>query len=101
MFVHIFSFRWKASTEDREKVDAISAIRRFEDVIPGLNSVYVGENISLNSPEYGTTGVMIFENRQHFEAYVVHREHQALLEWLRPLIEAIELDFDAGEAISN
>lgn len=97
MFVHIFSFRWKASAEDCKKVDAIAAIRRFKDVVPGLNSVFVGENISPNSPDYGTAGVMFFESRQHFEAYVAHRDHQALLEWLRPLIEAIELDFDDGE----
>jgi Stress responsive A/B Barrel Domain len=95
MFVHIFSFVWKDNASPDEKSRAIDSIRSFEGTIPGLTSVLVGNNVSKNSPKYDTTGVMIFENMSDFRGYVDHPAHHALLEWLMPMIEALELDFEA------
>jgi hypothetical protein len=38
---------------------------------------------------------MKFPDKAALEAYNVHPAHQALLKWLVPLIEAIEVDFPA------
>jgi hypothetical protein len=38
---------------------------------------------------------MHFSNKAALEAYVKHPAHQALLKWLVPLIEAVELDIHA------
>jgi hypothetical protein len=38
---------------------------------------------------------MTFTNRESCEDYATHPAHLALLEWLRPLIDAVELDFSA------
>jgi quinol monooxygenase YgiN len=38
---------------------------------------------------------MRFKDQAALDAYVQHPAHQALLVWLRPLIDAIELDLNA------
>jgi hypothetical protein len=38
---------------------------------------------------------MEFADQAALEAYVVHPAHKALLEWLVPLIDAVELDVEA------
>jgi hypothetical protein len=42
---------------------------------------------------YALGGVMKFTDQAAFEAYSDAPEHHALLSWLVPLIEAIEIDF--------
>jgi len=38
---------------------------------------------------------MTFTDKAAAEAYTTHPMHQALLKWLRPLIDPVELDFEA------
>jgi len=38
---------------------------------------------------------MEFADQAALEAYVVHSAHQALLQWLVPLIDAVEMDVEA------
>ena len=37
---------------------------------------------------------MKFADRAAYEAYNAHPVHDELLVWLRPLIDAVEVDFD-------
>lgn len=67
----------------------------FRGVVDGLSDVFIGSNVSDNAPEYTTTAAMMFASRQAYDAYVVHPAHVALLDWLVPLIDPIELDFEA------
>jgi len=55
----------------------------------------VGANLSPRSKGYTYCGVMEFADQAALEAYVVHPAHQALLQWLVPLIDAVELDVEA------
>ena len=49
-----------------------------------------------NVPEgFVIGGVMNFADQASLEAYNAHPVHQALLKWLLPLIDAIEMDFPA------
>ncbi len=96
MFVHIFSFRWHAEASESQKARAVEAIRAFAGQIPGLISVYAGTNVSPRSLGYELGGVMQFTDAASFEAYTTHALHQALLVWLVPLVDAIEIDFDAA-----
>ena len=95
MFIHIFGFRWKehATTEDQAR--AAREIRAFQGAIPGLIDVAVGENLSPRSRGYSFAGLMRFEDRAACDAYATHPAHMALLNWLVPLIEPVELDFEA------
>jgi hypothetical protein len=93
MFIHIFAFRWQPGTTDAQKEKVAAAIRALQGKIPQLIETHVGTNVSPRGKDYGFGGVMTFASKADFEAYNLHPEHQALLGWLLPLIDALEIDF--------
>jgi len=44
---------------------------------------------------YTFGGIMQFKDKASLDAYFQHPTHQALLAWLVPLIDAVELDLQA------
>lgn len=95
-FVHIFSFHWKDSAAATDRARAKQAITDLRPTIPGIRQLWLGENISEKAPGYTTTGVMLFDSERAYHAYTMHPAHVQLLQWLAPLISAIELDFDSA-----
>jgi hypothetical protein len=89
---HVFAFQWKSQATEAQKEKAASDIRAFQGVIPGLLQTHVGPNISPRGKGYTFGGIMQFTDKAALDSYVQHPAHQALLKWLVPLIEAIELD---------
>jgi hypothetical protein len=92
---HVFAFQWKTETTEAQKERAAKEISAFQGVIPGLLQTHVGPNLSPRGKGYTFGGVMQFKDKASLEAYVQHQAHQALLAWLVPLIDAIELDLRA------
>jgi len=92
---HIFAFQWKPGTTDAQIEKATRDIKAFQGVIPGLLQTHVGPNISPRGKGYTFGGLMQFKDQAALDAYVQHPSHQALLKWLVPLIDAIELDLRA------
>ncbi len=95
MFIHIFGFQWKERAASADKERAAREIRAFQGKIPGLMDVAVGENLSRRGQGYTFAGLMRFTDRAACDAYAIHPAHIALLEWLVPLIDPVELDFEA------
>ena len=77
-----------------QKMRAITEIRNLQGQIPGLLETWVGVNISPRSQGYELGGVMKFADRTTLKAYEGHPVHQNLLQWLMPLINPIEVDFE-------
>ena len=94
MFIHTFGFRWKPGVTAAQRAKSIEIIRALQGQIPGLLSPWVGENISPHSHGYELGGVMQFSDRRALDAYTPHPAHQEVLAYLRPLIDAIEIDFE-------
>jgi hypothetical protein len=92
---HIFAFQWKPGTTDEQIAKATHDIKAFQGTIPGLLQTHVGPNISPRGKGYTFGGLMQFKDQAALDAYVQHPSHQALLKWLVPLIDAIELDLRA------
>jgi len=92
---HVFAFQWKPGTSEAQKDRAAKEIAAFQGVVPGLLQTHVGPNISPRGKSYTFGGIMQFKNKASLDAYVQHPAHQALLAWLVPLIDAIELDLRA------
>ena len=92
---HVFAFQWKQGTSEAQKDRAAKDIAAFQGVIPGLLQTHVGPNISPRGKGYTFGGIMQFKDKAFLDAYVQHPAHQALLAWLVPLIDAIELDLHA------
>jgi hypothetical protein len=95
MYIHCFVFRWKPDVTPEQIEGAASEIRNLQGQIPGLLATYVGRNESPRGQGYSFGGVMKFADKSSFEAYGPHPVHQKLLAWLMPLIEPLELDFEA------
>jgi hypothetical protein len=94
MFVHTFAFRWKPGVSEEQKLRAIAEIRGLQGQIPGLVETWVGANVSPRSQGYEHGGTMKFTDRAALDAYGGHPAHQKLLQWLMPLIDPIEVDFE-------
>src|SRR6516162_8335861 len=95
MFIHIFGFRWKPEATDADKARAVEEIIAFHGTTPGLVEVSVGPNVSPRGQGYAFVGLMKFTDRAAADAYSTHPMHLALLKWLMPLIDPVELDFEA------
>ncbi len=92
---HVFAFQWKPDTSQAQKDRAAKEIAAFQGQIRGLLQTHVGPNISPRGKGYTFGGIMQFKDQDSLDAYVQHPVHQALLVWLVPLINAIELDLRA------
>jgi len=95
MVIHTFAFRWKAGVGEDKKLRAIAEIRKLQGRIPNLLETWVGVNFSPRSQGYELGGTMKFADRAALEAYGRHPVHQELLQWLMPLIDPVEVDFEA------
>jgi antibiotic biosynthesis monooxygenase (ABM) superfamily enzyme len=92
---HVFAFQWKPDTSEAQKDKAAREIAAFQGQIPGLLQTHIGPNISPRGKGYTFGGIMLFKDKASLEAYVQNPAHQALLVWLVPLIDALELDLRA------
>ena len=89
---HIFAFQWKPNASEAQKAKAATEIAALQGKIPGLLETHVGQNISPRGKGYTFGGMMRFKDKESLDAYPEQPAHQALLSWLMPLIDAIELD---------
>jgi hypothetical protein len=95
MYIHMFAFRWKPGVTEEQKQKVIAGIRDLQGKIPGLLQTQVGTNISPRGGGFELGGVMKFSDKAALDAYSPHPVHQKLVSWLMPLIDAIEVDFEA------
>jgi len=95
MYIHMFAFRLKPGVTEDHKDRMLREIGALQGQIPGLLETHVGKNDSPRGQSFEIGGVMKFPDKAAMEAYNAHPVHQALLKWLLPLIEAIEVDFPA------
>lgn len=92
---HVFAFQWKPGATEEQKERAKKDVAAFQGLIPGLLQTHVGPNISPRGKGYTFGGIMQFKDEAALNAYFQHPAHLALLKWLVPLIDAVELDLRA------
>jgi stress responsive alpha/beta barrel protein len=97
MHIHMFAFRWKPGVSEAQKSRVRREIRNLQGQIPGLLETWVGTNFSHRSLGYELGGVMKFADEASLLAYPAHPVHVKLVDWLMPLIEPVEVDFDTEE----
>ena len=93
MFIHMFAFRLKPDVTEAQQERMLREIADLKSHIPQVLESYVGKNVSPRRQGFIIGGVMKFADQAAFDSYHSHPVHQALLEWLVPLIDAIEVDF--------
>jgi len=95
MFIHMFAFQLKPNVTEAQQDRMIREIGELKKQIPVVLESYVGKNVSPRGQAFVIGGAMKFADQAALEAYNTHPVHQALLKWLLPLIDAIEVDFPA------
>ena len=95
MVIHMFAFRLKPGVTDEQQERMLREIAALKSLIPLVLESHVGRNVSPRGQGLVIGGVMKFADAAALEAYNVHPAHQALLKWLVPLIDAVEVDFPA------
>jgi hypothetical protein len=95
MFIHMFAFRLKPGVTEAQQDRMIREIGDLKNHISAVLESHVGKNVSPRGQGFVIGGVMKFSDPAALEAYNSHPVHQALLQWLVPLIDAIEVDFPA------
>jgi hypothetical protein len=98
MVIHAFMFRWAAGTTEEQKKRAEREILALQGKIPGLLETHVGTNVSPRGQGHAFGGVMKFRDNAALEGYFPHPVHTALVDWLMPLVEPTELDFEAASS---
>jgi hypothetical protein len=93
MYIHMFAFRLKPGVTEQQQSRMLQEIRALQRQIPGILETVVGRNDSPRGQGYAIGGVMKFPDKSALEAYNAHPVHQELLNWLLPLIDAVEVDF--------
>jgi Stress responsive A/B Barrel Domain len=93
MFIHMFAFRLKPGITQAQQDRMIHEIGDLKKHIPLVLESYIGKNVSARGQDFVIGGTMKFADQAALEAYNAHPVHQALLGWLPPLIDAIEIDF--------
>jgi len=93
MVIHMFAFRLKPGVSEAQQQRMLSEIARLKARIPLVLESHVGKNISPRGQGFVIGGVMKFADAAAVEAYNAHPVHLALLQWLLPLIDAVEIDF--------
>ena len=92
MIVHMFGLRWKPEATDEDRRRALAQIRAFQGEVPGLLETVIGDNVSARGQGYTTGAMMRFTDQAALDAYQVSALHGALLTWVVPLVDAIEID---------
>jgi hypothetical protein len=95
MIIHMFAFRLKPGVTEAQQQRMIREIGDLKKQIPLVLESHIGENTSPRGQGFVIGGVMKFADQASLAAYNAHPVHQALLNWLLPLIDAIEVDFPA------
>jgi len=95
MFIHMFAFRLNPGITEAQQDRMLREIGELKKQIPLVVESYVGKNVSPRGQGFVIGGVMKFADQASLDAYNTHPVHQALLKWLLPLIDAIEVDFPA------
>lgn len=92
MVIHMFALRWKAGATTADADRARAEILAFQGVVPGLLETVAGPNGSARGQGYTFGAMMRFADQAALDSYQSSAVHGALLAWLVPLVDAIDID---------
>ena len=95
MLTHIVLWKYRADVSDETREDHRRRLRSLCNIVPGIESFSLGMDI-LHSPRSHDTGlVALFRDRAVLDAYTVHPEHVAIVEFGHTIIETMaKVDFE-------
>ncbi|HEX8475701.1 MAG TPA: Dabb family protein [Pyrinomonadaceae bacterium] len=96
MLTHIVIWKYRADASEEDRRRHVEMLRRLRSLIPDINSLEVGFDTLHLARSYDTGLVAVFPDRAALDAYTVHPEHVAVVEFGRNFAEHIaSVDFES------
>ena len=95
MLTHIVIWKYKSDAGDEERREHVAMLRRLPAIIPEVQSFAVGFDVLKLPRSYHTGLVATFKDRAGLEAYTVHPDHVAVVNFGRGISEHVaSVDFE-------
>ena len=95
MVIHIALFAWKDTIPPQDILNALEEVRRMQDKVAGLKSIYCGENFSRWNEGFTHAVVVLAESREALETYRKHADHVAVGKLMDSMeTKSIGVDFE-------
>lgn len=94
---HLVFFTLKEGIEDLEKDELVERFRSLEGKIPGLESLSVGLNTTVEHEfaDYPFGMRMLFESREKLAAYQLHPDHLKAVQLVKKIVDKVAVvDFE-------
>ena len=95
MLTHIVIWKYKAGATEAERREHVALLRALTKYIPEIESFAVGSDVLRLPRSYDTGLVAVFRDRAALDAYTVHPEHIAVVDFGRRISEHVaSVDFE-------
>ena len=95
MLTHLVVWKYRADVPEPTREEHRRLLRSLSNIVPGIDSLSVGQDI-LHSPRSYDTGLVgLFRDRSVLDAYTVHPEHIKVVEFGHTITETMaKVDFE-------
>ena len=97
MITHVVLIQPKVSTSNEKLLALLEHVQALQEIIPGILSISVGENLSLYHRGFTYGIIMRFVDEAHLQAHHTHPAHVAVVTELDNLCQE-SIDFDLPES---
>jgi hypothetical protein len=95
LLTHIVIWKYRADAGDDARREHIARLRALPASIPEVQSLAVGADVLQLPRSYDTGLVAVFRDRAGLDAYTVHPEHVAAVDFGRAITEHVaSVDFE-------
>jgi len=96
MITHVVLIQPKVSTSNEKLLALLEHVQALQEIIPGILSISVGENLSLYHRGFTYGVIMRFVDEAHLQAHHTHPAHIAVVTELDTYFQQ-SIDFDLLE----
>jgi len=95
MLTHIVVWKYRADVAQEIRAEHLERLRSLHSVVPGIESFGVGVDTLHGPTSYDTGLVAIFRDRSVLDAYTIHPDHVAVVQFSRDITDRMaKVDFE-------
>jgi hypothetical protein len=95
MVTHIVMWKYRDDVPEETREDHRRQLRALSNIVPGIESLSVGQDFLRSPRSYDTGLAALFRDRSVLDAYTVHPDHVKVVEFGHTITETMaKVDFD-------